>query len=154
MTRIEGPVVANKEIEAIRSTLEEEAGTLRELFLPGIRIALIVSAALCLLQGWSGGTAVNFYAPLIFQKAGAGGASGAIGMTFLLNVSSLVFTTVALFLVDVAGRRPLLWRARRAWRLTQVSWDSASIGTCRGNTRWSRVFFNMFYQTSLRPWPG
>lgn len=152
MTRIEGPVVANKEIEAIRSTLEEEAGTLRELFLPGIRIALIVSAALCLLQGWSGGTAVNFYAPLIFQKAGAGGASGAIGMTFLLNVSSLVFTTVALFLVDVAGRRPLLLAGSAGMALTQVFLGLCLHWNLPGKYTVATVFvFNMFYQTSLAP---
>jgi SP family arabinose:H+ symporter-like MFS transporter len=152
MARIEGPVAAEREIAAIRDTIEEEAGRLRELFLPGIRIALLVSAALCLLQGWSGGTAVNFYAPLIFQKAGAGGASGAIGMTFLLNVSSLVFTTVALFLVDVAGRRPLLLIGSLGMAATQILLGLCLQWNLPGAYTVATVFvFNMFYQISLAP---
>jgi sugar porter (SP) family MFS transporter len=152
MTRIEGPVAAQREIEAIRSTIEEESGTLRELFLRGIRAALFVSTALCLLQGWSGGTAVNFYAPLIFQKAGASGASGAIGMTFLLNVSSLVFTTVALFLVDVVGRRPLLLVGSMGMAVTQILLGLCLHWNLPGSYTVITVFvFNMFYQTSLAP---
>jgi MFS transporter, SP family, arabinose:H+ symporter len=104
MSRIEGPKRAKEEIEGIRGTLAAESGTWSELLLPGLRTAFIVGVTLCFLQGWSGGTAVNFYAPLIFQKAGSLGASSAILQTLLLNISSLVFTTVALFLVDVAGR--------------------------------------------------
>jgi len=42
MTKIEGQTTAEKEIAAIRDTLQEEAGALRELFQPGIRMALIV----------------------------------------------------------------------------------------------------------------
>jgi SP family arabinose:H+ symporter-like MFS transporter len=152
MSRIEGPAIAQKEIAAIRDTLQEETGTMRELFLPGIRMALIVGAILCLLQGWTGGTAVNFYAPLIFQKAGSLAASGAIGETFLLNVSSLVFTIVALVLVDVVGRRPLLLVGTAGMAITQVflglclSWRLPGIDTV------ATVFvFNMFYQTSMAP---
>jgi SP family arabinose:H+ symporter-like MFS transporter len=152
MSRIEGPAIAEKEIAAIRDTIEEETGTLHELFLPGIRIALIVGTVLCLLQGWSGGTAVNFYAPLIFQKAGSLGASGAIGKTFLLNVSSLVFTTVALVLVDVVGRRPLLLVGSAGMAVTQVVLGLCLSWGLPGTYTVVTVFvFNMFYQTSLAP---
>jgi len=152
MSKIEGSVVAEKEIAAIRSTLEEESGSLRELLLPGTRIALLVGTALCLLQGWSGGTAVNFYAPLIFQKAGSLGASGAIGKTFLLNVSSLVFTTVALLLVDRVGRRPLLLVGSAGMAVTQVFLGLCLSWGLPGTYTVATVFvFNMFYQTSMAP---
>jgi sugar porter (SP) family MFS transporter len=152
MSRIEGKAVAEKEIATIRDTIEEETGALRELLLPGVRMALIVGAALCFLQAWCGGTAVNFYAPLIFQKAGSLGASEAIGETFLLNVSALVFTTAALVLVDVVGRRPLLLVGTAGMAITQgflglcLHWGLPGIYTV------ATVFvFNMFYQTSMAP---
>jgi SP family arabinose:H+ symporter-like MFS transporter len=152
MARIEGRATAEREIAAIRDTLEEETGALRELLLPGVRMALIVGATLCLLQGWSGGTAVNFYAPLIFQKAGSLGASGAIGETFLLNVSSLVFTTLALVLVDVVGRRPLLLVGTAGMAVTQAFLGFCLKGGVPGIYTVVTVFvFNMFYQTSMAP---
>src|ERR1700753_1428367 len=108
MTHNEGQAHAEKEIEAIRETMGAESGTWGELLWPGVRMALVVGVALCFFQGWSGGAAVNFYAPLIVQKANAVGGSTAILETLLLNVSSLVFTTVSLFLLDIVGRRPML----------------------------------------------
>jgi SP family arabinose:H+ symporter-like MFS transporter len=108
--------------------------------------------ALCFFQGWSGGAAVNFYAPLIFQKASSLGASGAILETLLLNVSSLVFTTVALMLVDIAGRRPLLLIGSAGMAATL-----GVLGFCLhrglpGIYAVVTVFvFNMFYQISIAP---
>jgi len=119
---------------------------------PGVRMALLVGVALCFFQGWSGGTAVNFYAPLIFQKASSLGASGAIFQTLMLNVSSLIFTTVALFLVDVAGRRPLLLIGSAGMAATL-----GFLGLCLhrglpGIYSVVTVFaFNMFYQISVAP---
>jgi MFS transporter, SP family, arabinose:H+ symporter len=152
MTRIEGKASAEKEIAAIRTTLAGEDGTWRELLWPGVRMALVVGVALCFLQGWSGGTAVNFYAPLIFQKASSLGASGAILETLLLNVSSLIFTTVALVLVDITGRRPLLLIGSAGMAVTL-----GFLGLCLhrglpGNYAVVSVFaFNMFYQISIAP---
>jgi sugar porter (SP) family MFS transporter len=152
MSRIEGRAAAEKEVAAMRGTMAMETGTWKELLWPGVRMALIVGVALCFLQGWSGGTAVNFYAPLIFQKASSLGASGAILETLLLNVSSLVFTTVALMLVDIAGRRPLLLVGSAGMAVTL-----GFLGFClqRGMPGVYAVVgvfvFNMFYQISIAP---
>jgi len=152
MTRIEGRGSAEREIKAIRETVNTETGSWGELLGPGVRMALLVGVALCFFQGWSGGTAVNFYAPLIFQKASSLGASGAIFQTLMLNVSSLIFTTVALFLVDVAGRRPLLLIGSAGMAATL-----GFLGLCLhrglpGIYSVVTVFaFNMFYQISVAP---
>jgi SP family arabinose:H+ symporter-like MFS transporter len=152
MTRIEGSASAQREISAIRETIAAEKGTWRELLGPGVRIALLVGVALCFFQGWSGGTAVNFYAPLIFQKAGSSGASGAILQTLMLNVSSLVFTTVALILVDVAGRRPLLLTGSLGMAAMLILLGFFLRGGVPGLYPVITVFlFNMFYQISIAP---
>src|SRR5581483_6473104 len=54
LRKIEGRENAEREIAGIKSTLEEEKGTWKELLSPGIRMALIVGTGLCLFQGWSG----------------------------------------------------------------------------------------------------
>lgn len=152
MTRVEGAASAHQEVELVRETIASEKGTWGELLGPGVRTALLVGVALCVFQGWSGGTAVNFYAPLIFQKAGSSGASGAILQTFLLNISSLVFTTVALILVDVVGRRPLLLTGSLGMAGTLALLGYFLRGGVPGIYPVVTVFlFNMFYQISIAP---
>ena len=152
MARIEGKTGAEKGITAMRETIAAESGTWSELLAPGIRMALIVGTALCFFQGWTGGTAVNFYAPLIFQKASSLGASGAILQTFLLNVSSLVFTTVALVLVDIVGRRPLLLVGSTGMTVMLFFLGFCIYRGLPGIYSVISVFgFNMFFQISIAP---
>ncbi len=152
MTRVEGAATAQKEVNEIRETIAAEKGTWGELLGPGVRTALLVGVALCFFQGWSGGTAVNFYAPLIFQKAGSIGASSAILQTFLLNISSLVFTTIALMLVDVVGRRPLLLTGSLGMAGTLGLLGYFLSSGVPGIYSVLTVFlFNMFYQISIAP---
>jgi MFS transporter, SP family, arabinose:H+ symporter len=152
MSRIEGKAKAETEVAAIRSTIAAEASAWRELLLPGVRMALIVGVCLCLLQGWSGGSAVNFYAPLIFQKATSLGPSGAILQTLLLNGSSLVFTTVALLMVDVVGRRPLLLIGSAGMAAALVLLGLCLYRSLPGLYTVIAVFvFNMFFQISIAP---
>jgi SP family arabinose:H+ symporter-like MFS transporter len=152
MRKIESEANAEQEIAEIRNTVQAETGTWKELLSPGIRMALIVGVVLCLFQGWSGGSAVNFYAPLIFQRASAVGASRAILWTLLLNVSSLVFTTVALFLVDVAGRRPLLLIGSAGMAAALFFLGFGLYRNVPGIYTVLAVFlFNMFYQISVAP---
>lgn len=152
MEKIEGTVSAEREIKAMRSAVATEDGTWNELLLPGIRMALIVGVTLCFLQGWSGGAAVNFYAPLIFQKASSLGASGAIFQTLMLNVSSLVFTTIALFLVDIVGRRPMLLTGAVGMAAAHVFLGFCLYRNLPGiYTVVAVVVFNMFFQISIAP---
>jgi SP family arabinose:H+ symporter-like MFS transporter len=152
MSRIEGKAKAGQELHALKDSLATQEGSWRELLWPGMRMALIVGVGLCFLQGWSGGAAVNFYAPLIFQKASSVGASGAIFQTLMLNVSSLVFTTAALFMVDIVGRRPMLLVGAIGMALSH-----AFLGLCLykefpgGYTVAAVFLFNMFFQISMGP---
>ena len=152
MQKIEGTASAEREISAMRNAVATEDGSWSELLLPGIRMALIVGVTLCFLQGWSGGAAVNFYAPLIFQKASSLGASGAIFQTLMLNVSSLVFTTIALFLVDIVGRRPMLLTGAVGMAAAHVFLGFCLYRNLPGIYTVVAVFvFNMFFQISIAP---
>jgi SP family arabinose:H+ symporter-like MFS transporter len=152
LQRIDGRAKAERDIAEIKTTLAEEKGTWSELVSPGTRMALIVGTGLCLFQGWSGGTAVNFYAPLIFQRASSVGASRAILWTLLLNVSSVLLTTLTMFLVDKVGRRPLLLIGSAGMALALFSLGIALQSNVPGIYAILFVFlFNMFYQISVAP---
>ena len=87
---------------------EQEAVSYAELFLPGVRIAMIVGIGLAALQQFSGGYPLTLYAPLIFQDAGIPYAHLAVGTTAILQFVNLWFVVACLYLVEHVGRRPLL----------------------------------------------
>jgi SP family galactose:H+ symporter-like MFS transporter len=113
LARVIGPDAAEKEMRHIRKSLEGEKAIpwiarVRQLLRPGIRWALIVGVGLAVLQQFVGINTVIYYAPTIFQIAGFKTASTAILATTVVGVVNVLFTIMAIFLVDRLGRRPLL----------------------------------------------
>ncbi|GCE20614.1 sugar porter family MFS transporter [Dictyobacter kobayashii] len=109
LERIEG-ADPDFELSEIHSSLslDKRQGKLRDLFGPGIRMALLVGVGLAVFQQFVGINTVIYYAPTIFQSAGVASASSAILATSVVGVVNVLATIVALFLVDRAGRRILL----------------------------------------------
>ncbi|MGH9529774.1 MAG: sugar porter family MFS transporter [Terriglobales bacterium] len=108
LNRVGGPDNAKSEMAAIRQSLVEKSCKLKDLLKPGIRIALLIAVGLALLQQLDGVTVLIFYAPMIMQQAGFPKASEAIRITMIVGCWNLLCTLVAIWLVDRAGRRPLL----------------------------------------------
>lgn len=98
---------ADAELAQIETAIASEAGTLSELFRPGLRRALIIGVALAVLQQFAGINAIMYYAPRIFEKSGAV-ASSAFAQTILVGLVNLIFTLIGMTLVDRAGRKRLL----------------------------------------------
>jgi SP family galactose:H+ symporter-like MFS transporter len=73
-------------------------------FLP----AMIVGVSLAIFQQVTGINTVIYYAPTIFEFAGFQSASAAIFATLFVGIVNVVFTLVAIFLLDRVGRRKLL----------------------------------------------
>ena len=107
LARVSGNRVAEQEVAEIRESLATETGTLRELLAPGLRTALIVGVGLSFFGQLSGVNIVVYYGPSILERAGFEKNSA-----FLFQVGfgtiNLVFTIVAIFIIDRFGRRPLL----------------------------------------------
>lgn len=98
-----------KELQEIRTALEEEKkSSVKELFRPGLRLALLVAVGLAIFQQFVGINTVIYYAPTIFGYAGFSSASAAILATSIVGVVNVLSTILSLFLVDRLGRRPLL----------------------------------------------
>lgn len=56
LTRINGPCIARAELESISQTLNEESGSLSELFKPGLRRVLLMALFLAVVSEFSGST--------------------------------------------------------------------------------------------------
>ncbi|MGD8413759.1 MAG: sugar porter family MFS transporter [Candidatus Latescibacterota bacterium] len=107
LERAIGPDDTPSVLAEIRETLAQEEGTLRELFAPGLRMAMIVGIVLAIFSQITGINAIIYYAPEIFKAAGFGTES-ALGQTVILGLTNTVFTFVAIALIDRVGRKTLL----------------------------------------------
>jgi SP family arabinose:H+ symporter-like MFS transporter len=107
LEKISGNKVAGEEFKEILRSLEEEQGRVRELFRPGLRTALLVAVGLSVFGQLTGINAVIYYGPEILKQAGIQ-FGNALQFQTILGMINLVFTLLALSLIDKLGRRPLL----------------------------------------------
>ena len=106
LTEINGPDVARGEANQIEETLSLEEGRFSELFTT-FRRPLLLGIMLAALQQVSGITPLFSFLPEIFRSAGA--ATGdAFQQSVAVSVINLLFTFVALWLIDRAGRKTLI----------------------------------------------
>jgi SP family arabinose:H+ symporter-like MFS transporter len=106
LERIENDETARKEIAAITEALQQKHQTWKDLLRPGVRRAMAVSACLAILIHVSGINTIIDYAPVIFLSAGFK-VDGALVSTFIIGVNNVLFTTVAFWIIDRYGRKPL-----------------------------------------------
>ena len=107
LSAIEGPAAATMEAASIRKSLAEEQGGLAELFTGPFRRALLVGFVLAAFSQTSGITALLSFLPQLFQTAGQK-TTAAFFQSVLVGIVNLAFTSVAIWLVDRAGRRTLI----------------------------------------------
>ncbi len=107
LRKVGGAAHAAAEMAEIKDAIAHEDTSLAQLFHPGVRVALLISIVLAVLQQVTGINAVLYYAPEIFKSTGLA-ATRAINDTVIVGVVNLLFTLVAIWLVDRLGRKPLL----------------------------------------------
>ena len=98
----------DQELSEIEHSLQSENKDWRLLFKPWLVPALLVAFGLAMFQQITGINTIIYYAPKIFEYAGFNTASGAISVTMVVGVVNVLFTIIALPLIDLWGRRPLL----------------------------------------------
>lgn len=108
LERINGPDVARTELASINETIAEESGSLTELFKPGLRRVLFMALFLAVVSEFSGITTIWNFGPEIIRGQGIQLANEMAGMVVIASSLS-VFTLVAVWLMDRAGRRRLLF---------------------------------------------
>lgn len=110
---------SNKEevLQKIKTNIqkeEKEGGSLKELASKWVRPALIIGIGIMFFQQFTGINTIIYYSPTIFEMAGfgVGGADpvyNAILPSLPIGAVNVLFTVVAIFLVDRWGRKPLLY---------------------------------------------
>jgi SP family arabinose:H+ symporter-like MFS transporter len=107
LEKVNGKEKAKRVLDEVKDALREEKGNIRELIEPGFRIALIVGMVLALFSQITGINAIIYYAPEIFKNIGFG-TNSALYQTVIIGTTNTIFTFIAIWLIDKAGRRTLL----------------------------------------------
>lgn len=99
------------QFEAITHTMSEQVPPLKarfkRLFSPALKFALLIGVIVGLTQQVTGVNAIYFYAPSIFEQSGVG-TNAAFMQAIWIGVINVVFTLLAMALIDKLGRKPLL----------------------------------------------
>lgn len=102
---------AKQEIDSIKGSLKSDQKKkkvhLKELFKPAMRLVLLIGVVIAILQQITGINSVFFYAPMIFEQTGIG-TNASFSQAILVGLTNLIFTILAISLIDKFGRKPLL----------------------------------------------
>jgi sugar porter (SP) family MFS transporter len=94
-------------VDAIKTVLAEEAGA--DLFHRSLRKPLLIGVVLAVLQQVTGINTILYYGSIIFtEHTGSKSAASALWANVIIGAVNLVFTIVALFVIDKIGRKALL----------------------------------------------
>lgn len=102
LEKINGTSMARRILDEIKQTSTEKK---EKLFTYGVAV-IVIGILLSVFQQAIGINAVLYYAPRIFENAGAEG--GGMMQTVIMGIVNILFTLVAIFTVDRFGRKPLL----------------------------------------------
>jgi sugar porter (SP) family MFS transporter len=97
---------ADEELGEIKDEAKQE-GSLRDLLAPGVRAMVAIGIAMAVAQQLIGVNTVIYYAPTILKLTGLSTGS-AITQALSVGITNVIFTIVAILLLDRVGRRPLL----------------------------------------------
>ena len=108
---IHGESRGQQEIESIEKNIQAEKNkskvVIKDLLKKSLRFILVVGLIVGVLQQITGINAVYFYATSIFKQTGIG-TDASFSSGVLLSTITVIFTFVAMYLIDRMGRRPLL----------------------------------------------
>jgi MFS family permease len=109
LVKIGGDEYAEKTLLDIKKNTKntEKKGSAKEFFSSRMRLVLIISFGLAFFQQITGINAIFYYAPTIFEQAG-GSTDSSLLQAIVVGLTNLVFTFVAIYLIDRLGRKPLL----------------------------------------------
>jgi MFS transporter, SP family, arabinose:H+ symporter len=107
------------EVGVAQAPLERQAPW-RELLRPGLRRALVVGVLLSVFGQLSGVNIVVYYGPKILAAAGYASGAALLGQV-VFGFINLIFTIVAMAVIDSLGRRPLLIKGMAVVTATLVA---------------------------------
>lgn len=134
LEKINGQSIATEQLTEIQDSFKEEKGSIKELFVSDLRMAMIIGMFLAFFSQITGINAIIYYAPEIFKSVGFG-TDSAMFQTVIIGIVNTIFTFVALAFIDKYGRRTLLL------------WGITGMIICLGG-----VGFMFHIESSSGPW--
>ena len=109
LSKIGGESYSEETIKDIQENLDkkEEKGKLADIFKKKYATIMIIGLGIAFFQQITGINAIFYYAPTIFEQAG-GSTDSSFLQAIVVGLTNLVFTIVAIWLIDRLGRKPLL----------------------------------------------
>lgn len=111
LTKINGKekveAVTSEILKNIQEDNQSEKAPLSELFKPAMKLVITIGIVVGILQQITGINAVFFYATSIFEQSGIG-QDASFAQAVLVGFINVVFTLLAMYLIDKLGRKPLL----------------------------------------------
>ena len=111
LTRVNGESEGKEVLQSIKETITQVGGNQRskigELFKPEMRLIMTIGIIVGITQMAVGINAVFFYATNIFELTGIG-TDAAFVQSVWVGIINVIFTFVAILLIDRVGRKPLL----------------------------------------------
>ena len=126
LARIGGRQHAEQEMREIRDALDREETSLKQLFRPGFRKALLIGVAIMIFSQITGNFAIFTYTPKLLMQLGFQDTRVALLGMVMVGAVNFLATIVAICFIDRLGRRPLLIFASLGMCLcmTILSWNS------------------------------
>ncbi len=109
LQRIGGEEYASTTVLAIQNGIDkkESKGKLGDIFQSKYTVIMVIALGIAFFQQITGINAVFYYAPTIFEQAG-GSTDSSFLQAIVVGLTNLIFTLVAIWLIDRLGRKPLL----------------------------------------------
>tara|TARA_R110001583_G_scaffold153896_1_gene305576 strand:+ start:4056 stop:5570 length:1515 start_codon:yes stop_codon:yes gene_type:complete len=109
LVRIGGEEFADTTIGEIKRGMDkkEAKGTYSDFFSKRMKTIVIIAFGLAFFQQITGINAIFYYAPTIFEQAG-GSTDASFLQAIVVGLTNLIFTVIAIYLIDTLGRKPLL----------------------------------------------
>jgi sugar porter (SP) family MFS transporter len=111
LTRLADAAYAESEVLAVQASIASEArqssASALELLSPALRRPLLIGVSLAVLQQWSGINVLFNYAQEVYRDAGYG-IGDILFNIVITGAINLLFTLLAMMLVDCIGRRSLM----------------------------------------------
>ena len=108
LSRVDGEDYAKTEMLMIEENLSHESGSLSQLFNPRMRIVLVIGVVLAVLQQVTGINVFLYFGSEIFEKLGGESIDAALLQQVVVGAVNLLFTVIAIWMVDKLGRKPLM----------------------------------------------
>jgi SP family arabinose:H+ symporter-like MFS transporter len=108
LIRVSGNMTAKKEIIEIKEALSKETGSVKEMFMPGLRKATFIALFLSVVSQFSGIDIILHYGPVILERAGFSFGDSLYGQ-IIFGIVLVAFTVLSMWKVDSIGRKKLLF---------------------------------------------